>query len=106
LLLLLLTPLLLLLLLLTLLLLLHCAVQQARIRAAGGQVFYHNGCRVMGVLAMTRAIGDHALRPYGDLADGLVCCCCTLLLYHAADYIPGIVQQLHVSKHFARTAAD
>ncbi|WIA37507.1 hypothetical protein OEZ86_014419 [Tetradesmus obliquus] len=45
------------------------ADEQARIRAAGGQVFYHNGCRVMGALAMSRAIGDHALRPYGVIAD-------------------------------------
>ncbi|KAF6259376.1 phosphatase 2C-like domain-containing protein [Scenedesmus sp. NREL 46B-D3] len=43
--------------------------EQARIRAAGGQVFYRNGCRVMGALAMSRAIGDHALRPYGVIAD-------------------------------------
>ena len=31
---------------------------------AGGQVLYWNGHRVMGVLAMSRAIGDHMLRPY------------------------------------------
>ena len=31
---------------------------------AGGQVLYWNGHRVMGVLAMSRAIGDHGLRPY------------------------------------------
>ena len=31
---------------------------------AGGQVLYWNGHRVMGVLAMSRAIGDHCLRPY------------------------------------------
>jgi hypothetical protein len=69
---------------LLLLLLLHCWSQQARIRAAGGQVFYHNGCRVMGALAMTRAIGDHALRPYGELAAGMARGCCILLSYHAA----------------------
>jgi hypothetical protein len=27
-------------------------------------VLYWNGHRVMGVLAMSRAIGDHCLRPY------------------------------------------
>lgn len=42
---------------------------QARIKAAGGQVLFHNGCRVMGALAMSRAVGDHALRPYGVIAD-------------------------------------
>ncbi len=31
---------------------------------AGGQVLFWNGHRVMGVLAMSRAIGDHGLRPY------------------------------------------
>lgn len=31
---------------------------------AGGQVLYWNGHRVMGILAMSRAIGDHGLRPY------------------------------------------
>eukprot|EP00775_Hariotina_reticulata_P013307 gene13307-13436_t len=43
--------------------------EQARIKQAGGQVLYHNGCRVMGALAMSRALGDHALRPYGVIAD-------------------------------------
>lgn len=32
--------------------------------AAGGRILYNNGSRVMGILAMTRALGDHALRPY------------------------------------------
>ncbi|GBF87365.1 phosphatase 2C 51-like protein [Raphidocelis subcapitata] len=35
-----------------------------RVEKAGGQVLYWNGHRVMGVLAMSRAIGDHCLRPY------------------------------------------
>ncbi|KAF5836338.1 phosphatase 2C-like domain-containing protein [Dunaliella salina] len=35
-----------------------------RVEKAGGQVLYWNGHRVMGVLAMSRAIGDHGLRPY------------------------------------------
>lgn len=35
-----------------------------RVEKAGGQVLYWNGHRVMGVLAMSRAIGDHMLRPY------------------------------------------
>ena len=39
-------------------------VTQARVEKAGGQVLYWNGHRVMGVLAMSRAIGDHGLRPY------------------------------------------
>jgi len=37
---------------------------QARVEQAGGQILYWNGHRVMGILAMSRAIGDHALRPY------------------------------------------
>ena len=37
---------------------------QERVERAGGQVLYWNGHRVMGVLAMSRAIGDHGLRPY------------------------------------------
>lgn len=44
-------------------LLLALAVQE-RVEKAGGQVLYWNGHRVMGVLAMSRAIGDHCLRPY------------------------------------------
>jgi hypothetical protein len=39
-------------------------VLQERVEKAGGQVLYWNGHRVMGVLAMSRAIGDHCLRPY------------------------------------------
>ncbi|GFR40546.1 hypothetical protein Agub_g1119 [Astrephomene gubernaculifera] len=35
-----------------------------RVEKAGGQVLFYNGHRVMGVLAMSRAIGDHGLRPY------------------------------------------
>jgi protein phosphatase 2C len=37
---------------------------QERVEKAGGQVLFWNGHRVMGVLAMSRAIGDHGLRPY------------------------------------------
>ena len=37
---------------------------QARIEALGGQILYWNGVRVMGVLAVSRAVGDHCLRPY------------------------------------------
>ena len=40
------------------------ACLQARVEQAGGQILYWNGHRVMGVLAMSRAIGDHGLRPY------------------------------------------
>eukprot|EP00775_Hariotina_reticulata_P010461 gene10461-10619_t len=39
--------------------------EQDRIAAAGGRVFFNGGLRVMGMLATTRAIGDHDLRPYG-----------------------------------------
>jgi protein phosphatase 2C len=38
--------------------------EAARVEAAGGQGLFWNGHRVMGVLAMSRAIGDHCLRPY------------------------------------------
>ena len=33
-------------------------------QAAGGEVMWWNGERVMGVLAVSRAIGDHYLRPF------------------------------------------
>ncbi|KAF5190716.1 phosphatase 2C [Thalictrum thalictroides] len=35
-----------------------------RIQAAGGRVIYWDGARVLGVLAMSRAIGDDYLKPY------------------------------------------
>lgn len=35
-----------------------------RVQQAGGQVLFFNGPRVMGLLAMSRAIGDQSLRPY------------------------------------------
>ena len=37
---------------------------QARVEALGGQILFWNGVRVMGVLAVSRAIGDHCLRPF------------------------------------------
>ena len=40
------------------------ACLQARVEAAGGQILFWNGVRVMGVLAVSRAIGDHCLRPF------------------------------------------
>eukprot|EP00899_Mesostigma_viride_P020482 jgi/Mesvir1/28435/Mv15858-RA.2 len=40
------------------------ADEAARIAAAGGHVLYFNGYRVLGVLAMSRAIGDVSLKPY------------------------------------------
>ena len=47
---------------------------QARVEAAGGQILFWNGVRVMGVLAVSRAIGDHCLRPY-VIAQPEVCAC-------------------------------
>mmetsp|Transcript_17926 Transcript_17926/g.50166 ORF Transcript_17926/g.50166 Transcript_17926/m.50166 type:complete len:377 (-) Transcript_17926:448-1578(-) len=38
--------------------------EKDRVEAAGGQILYWNGRRVMGVLAMSRAIGDQCLQPY------------------------------------------
>lgn len=40
------------------------ADEMARIESAGGRVIYWNGYRVLGVLAMSRAIGDGYLKPY------------------------------------------
>jgi serine/threonine protein phosphatase PrpC len=38
---------------------------QARIEKAGGMLLNNGGLRLMGMLATTRAIGDHDLQPYG-----------------------------------------
>eukprot|EP00798_Chlamydomonas_sp_ICE-L_P030603 gene30603-35615_t len=43
--------------------------EQLRIKAAGGYLLSNSGLRVMGVLAMTRALGDKFLREYGVIPD-------------------------------------
>lgn len=43
--------------------------EKERIESSGGTVTYWNGPRVMGVLAMSRAIGDLCFRPYGVICD-------------------------------------
>lgn len=46
------------------------ATEAERIRAKGGHVFYNQQAhRVMGGLAMTRALGDHAFRSVGVTAE-------------------------------------
>lgn len=42
---------------------------QERVESCGGKVTYWSGPRVMGVLAMSRAIGDLCFRPYGVICD-------------------------------------
>ena len=42
----------------------HIWTPQARVQSLGGEIMYWNGDRVMGVLAVSRAIGDHNLRPF------------------------------------------
>ncbi|KAL3498984.1 hypothetical protein ACH5RR_041716 [Cinchona calisaya] len=38
--------------------------EKERVEAAGGRVINWEGCRVQGVLATSRSIGDHYLKPY------------------------------------------
>eukprot|EP00798_Chlamydomonas_sp_ICE-L_P017078 gene17078-23373_t len=47
--------------------------EQERVKAAGGHISNYRGVRVMGVLAMTRAIGDKSLRRYGVIPNPDVC---------------------------------
>ena len=54
--------------------------ETARVEAAGGQILFWNGVRVMGLLAVSRAIGDHSLRPY-VIADPEV----TVMNRHVGD---------------------
>lgn len=56
--------------------------ETARVEAAGGQILFWNGVRVMGLLAVSRAIGDHSLRPY-VIADPEV----TVVNRHSGDEI-------------------
>lgn len=42
---------------------------QDRIERCGGKIVYWNGARVMGILAMSRAIGDLGFRRYGVICD-------------------------------------
>ncbi|CAD7702049.1 unnamed protein product [Ostreobium quekettii] len=42
--------------------------EQERINSCGGVVLNFNGVRVMGLLAMSRALGDHCLRDVGVIA--------------------------------------
>lgn len=56
----------------------HCNVQ-ARVEAAGGQILFWNGVRVMGVLAVSRAIGDHCLRPFVIAQPEVGCTAMTLV---------------------------
>lgn len=45
------------------------ADEEERVKAAGGRIWDYNGRRVMGLLAMSRAFGDHCLRKYGIIAE-------------------------------------
>eukprot|EP00210_Caulerpa_lentillifera_P009032 g8620.t1 len=43
--------------------------EKNRIESCGGRITYWNGPRVMGILAMSRAIGDLSFRRYGVICD-------------------------------------
>lgn len=62
-----------------------CArARQARVEAAGGQILFWNGVRVMGVLAVSRAIGDHCLRPFVIAEPEVLTCRCSGYWFHSA----------------------
>lgn len=71
-----------------------CAAQE-RVEKAGGQVLYWNGHRVMGVLAMSRAIGDHGLRPY-IIPEPEVRCMqgCELICSMRSAFFPSVCEQV------------
>lgn len=80
---------------------------QARVEALGGQILFWNGVRVMGVLAVSRAIGDHCLRPF-VIAQPEVCAPALRLVWALAlgqlDKVPassaGLTMTVPAWSHF------
>ena len=69
---------------------------QARVEAAGGQILFWNGVRVMGVLAVSRAIGDHCLRPF-VIAQPEVTIFATAMLHNLECHACGLGIYCHTS---------